>query len=64
MKCRLCDKDIENYNPDFNHLTINEELSADICGECTDKFMKWQGQKLAKLFPTKTMKKRFGGKSA
>jgi hypothetical protein len=57
MKCTLCNQEIENYNPAFNHLKIDETHSADICLVCSEKFTKWQGSIIAKLFPTKSMKK-------
>jgi hypothetical protein len=60
MKCTLCKKTIGRYNPDFHHFIIDETRSADVCGDCTDEFMKWQGKKMAVLFPTAVMKKRFG----
>jgi len=62
MKCRLCEKDIENYSADFNHLFLDKAHSADICLDCARKFSNWQGEIIAKLFPTKAMKKRFGEK--
>jgi beta-galactosidase GanA len=62
MKCILCEKTIDNYSPEFHHFTVDEEHSAEICGECTGKFLKWQGKRYALLFPTNAMKKRFGGK--
>ena len=62
MKCNLCEKIIGNYSPEFNHLVIDEKHSADICGECIDKFFNWQGKKYSVLFPTNAMKKKFGGK--
>ncbi len=61
MKCTLCKKDIVSYNPEFHHFVIDEKHSTDICGECTDKFFKWQGKKMSVLFPTNAMKKRYGG---
>jgi hypothetical protein len=62
MKCTLCEKPIEHYSPEFNHLEIDEKHTAEICGVCMDRIIKWQGKKYAVLFPTPAMKKRFGGK--
>ncbi|MFA6088679.1 MAG: hypothetical protein WC755_02330 [Candidatus Woesearchaeota archaeon] len=62
MKCALCNKIIENYNPLFHQLKINDSRSVDICQDCTDKFLKWQSSTMAKLFPSKLMKKRFENK--
>jgi hypothetical protein len=59
IKCRLCEQAIENYNPAFNRLKINESCSVDICQDCIDKFIKWQGSIIVKLFPTKALKKRY-----
>jgi hypothetical protein len=58
--CVLCEKPINNYNAGFNHFKIDESQEVDICLECVDKFSKWQQSILAKLFPTKAAKKRFG----
>ena len=63
MKCSLCEKDIADYSIGFNHLVIDEQHSFDICSACIDKFLKWHGKNLATLFPTKAMKKRYGGKN-
>jgi hypothetical protein len=57
MKCALCGKNIENYDTVLHRLKIDDTCSIDICQECIDKFVKWQGIKYAKLFPTKSMKK-------
>jgi hypothetical protein len=62
MKCELCKKPIEKYNPTLNNLKIDENCNVDLCQDCIDKFMKWQQGIYARLFPTKTMKKRFGSK--
>jgi len=59
MDCTLCKKPIEKYDARFNHLKIDESVSADICQSCIDKFFIWQGELYAKLFPTTAMKKRF-----
>jgi hypothetical protein len=59
MKCVLCNQDIKNYNPIFHQLQIDESRAVDICPECIDKIMKWQGNIISNLFPTKAMKKRF-----
>ena len=57
MKCKLCKKNIENYNLKFNHLKIDEINSIEICSGCIDKFLKWQQEIFANLFPTKIAKK-------
>ncbi len=62
MECVLCKKKIENYVAEFNRLEIGESLSVGICQDCIDKFMKWQGSKIARLFPTKAMKKMLNKK--
>lgn len=59
MKCKLCEQTINNYDSAFNQLKIDETHTAEICSECIQKFMNWQGSKIAKLFPTKALKKRF-----
>ncbi len=60
MKCTLCEKDIDGYDASFNHLVIDETRAVDVCNACIDKFMAWRGKVLATLFPTNTMKKRYG----
>jgi hypothetical protein len=60
MICNLCENPIDKYNPDFNHLVIDEHHAIDICPECVDKFAKWQSKIYAVLFPTHTMKKIYG----
>ena len=62
MKCTLCNKLIKDYSVEFNHLEINENHAVDICKDCINKFEKWQQAKIAKLFPTKIMKKIFNKK--
>ena len=62
MKCTLCDKSINNYSAEFNHLEIDKIHSVDFCAGCIEKIMKWQQTKIAKLFPTKIIKKVFDKK--
>ena len=57
MNCKLCKKSIENYNPEFNQLKIDGSHNVNICLDCINKFMKWQQETYAKLFPTKIAKK-------
>ena len=57
MNCSLCEKPIENYHSTFNHLKIDEKHEIDICQNCVEKIKKWQQEIIAKLFPTKNMKK-------
>ncbi len=60
MNCVLCEKPIKDYSPVFNQLQIDERRSVDVCKDCTEKFLRWQGEKLAALFPSKTMKRMYG----
>jgi len=60
MDCSLCKRPIERYDPSFHHLKIPPSIELDICDACTDAFLKWHGEKLARLFPTKALKERFG----
>jgi uncharacterized protein with PIN domain len=62
LKCSLCEKEIEAYSPEFNKLVIDESHAFDLCRECVDKFDHWRGQVLARLFPSRQMKKRFKGR--
>ncbi len=57
MNCSLCEKPIENYSTTFNHLKIDEKHKIDLCQNCVEKITNWQQEIIAKLFPTKTMKK-------
>ncbi|MFA5302999.1 MAG: hypothetical protein WC393_00490 [Candidatus Nanoarchaeia archaeon] len=59
MKCELCRKTIEKYNINFNCFVVDENHSINICPECIEKFIRWQSQILATLFPTTALKKRF-----
>jgi len=58
VKCFLCKNEINKYDPSFNQLIIDTH-SYEFCENCIDKFTEWRGEVLAKLFPTKNMKKRF-----
>ncbi|HLE06789.1 MAG TPA: hypothetical protein VI790_05515 [Candidatus Nanoarchaeia archaeon] len=57
VKCVLCNKTIDNYSSDFNHLVISESRSVDVCKDCIDKFVNWRRVILCKLFPTKAGKR-------
>ena len=57
MQCTLCEKTIEKYTPAFHHLVIDETHAVEICQDCIDIVIAWQGKKIAVLFPTKAMKK-------
>jgi len=48
---------VQNYQPALHHLTINESKGVDICQDCTDTFIKWQGSIFAKLFFNKSDEK-------
>ncbi|MFH1811746.1 MAG: hypothetical protein ABIJ09_23605 [Pseudomonadota bacterium] len=62
MKCALCQEPIEDYCVELHQLKLNEHKAADICDACARKFITWHGEKLAKLFPTKAMKRMYGKK--
>jgi len=57
MNCKLCEKQIKNYNPEFDHLKLDDTHEIDLCQDCVEKFSKWQQTIIARLFPTKAMKK-------
>ncbi|MFA5764119.1 MAG: hypothetical protein WC915_04875 [archaeon] len=57
MNCKLCESDITNYSIEFNHLKINQTHEIDLCEDCIEKFTKWRQEKIARLFPTKNMKR-------
>jgi hypothetical protein len=59
MKCILCQKEIIKYDSRFHHIKIDDSHEVDICPECMDKIVKWQGKIYSELFPTKALKKRF-----
>ena len=61
MDCSLCKKPIENYSREAHNIAMAGSCLADICDDCADRIVKWQGKRLARMFPTKAMKKRFGG---
>ncbi|MBN2202573.1 MAG: hypothetical protein JW700_00070 [Candidatus Aenigmarchaeota archaeon] len=56
MKCKLCEKEIENYSQEFNQLVIDNS-KVNICSNCLTKIAKWQTKNFAKFFPTKAMKR-------
>lgn len=58
--CSLCGREISRYSQELNHLEIDESHSADLCQDCIDRFIRWQGKVISRLFPTKVMKKRYG----
>ncbi len=57
--CALCGKAILDYYPGFNRLDL-EEGSVDLCQDCIGRFLEWQQRNLARLFPTRAAKRRFG----
>lgn len=59
MRCALCGRLIDGYAPTFNRLELGEGREAHLCAGCIDRFLKWQGERYARLFPTAAMKKRF-----
>ncbi len=59
MNCIICKKPIMEYKKELNNLKLDGSASADICLDCSDKFLKWQQEIFAKLFPTKAAKNRF-----
>jgi len=59
MKCKLCEKEIDHYSVEFNRMVIDDTRSVDICRDCIDTFLEWQGKKYATLFPTTAMKRRY-----
>ena len=56
-KCALCGNEIENYHADINCLKIDQTHAVGICSECIRKFLDWQQERYAALFPTKRAKK-------
>ncbi|PIZ56559.1 hypothetical protein COY28_00885 [Candidatus Woesearchaeota archaeon CG_4_10_14_0_2_um_filter_57_5] len=60
MDCALCKRPIADYDVVFNRLELDDGVAVDICASCVEKFSEWQGRLIAKMFPTKLMKKRFG----
>lgn len=62
MMCSLCNRSIKSYDPRFHHLVIDDASSVDICPDCIDKFIIWQGSIIRNIFPTNTLKKRSGSK--
>lgn len=56
MKCELCKKEINNFNPKLNQLQLEENI-VNICSNCTDKILEWQQNIFKELFPRKSNKK-------
>lgn len=59
IKCTLCESVIADYSTTFNHLTLDESHSAEICQDCVEKIIKWKQETYATLFPTPAIKRRF-----
>lgn len=57
MQCVLCQKPIESYDPMQHQLKLDDTKTVQICSDCTKKFLKWQQQLFAVLYPTKQAKK-------
>ncbi|MFH1399934.1 MAG: hypothetical protein ABIH41_00295 [Nanoarchaeota archaeon] len=55
--CALCGETIDQYDPALHRLRIKDDAFVDICPPCIDAFTAWQSKVLARLFPTKAMKK-------
>ncbi|MCY3412607.1 MAG: hypothetical protein INQ03_13295 [Candidatus Heimdallarchaeota archaeon] len=62
MKCDLCLEEIKNYSDVLNRFEISNDREIHICKVCVNKFMDWQREIHAKLFPTKTVKRMQEGK--
>ncbi len=60
MTCTLCQQPIERYSAELHRLHLDEEVAVDICDACAHKLVKWHAEKLARLFPTRTMKRLHG----
>ncbi len=60
MICALCRNQMKDYSPVLNRFEIDESHYAVICTDCIDKFLRWQRETMAKLFPTKAAKKMHG----
>ena len=56
-KCVLCEKSIENHDPDIHTLHIDDQRVVEICERCIQKLVRWHRDKLAKMFPTKATKR-------
>lgn len=56
--CALCQRPIEPYDPSMSRLELDGGRAADLCPACIDRFLRWQQDVFARLFPTAAMKKR------
>ncbi|HRK21946.1 MAG TPA: hypothetical protein PLX06_09060 [Fimbriimonadaceae bacterium] len=59
MECALCGNALVEPSDELNRLELDDGRSVLICTACIDRFLKWQGARIAKLFPTSALKRRF-----
>jgi hypothetical protein len=60
--CSLCSAPIADYVPALHHLRLPNQAEVDICDACSKALAEWHAEKLARLFPTRQMKKLVGRK--
>lgn len=58
--CALCRRPIADHRPDVHGLRLPAGRVVDLCEECVRAVVTWQGERLARLFPTRAMKRRYG----
>jgi hypothetical protein len=60
MQCKLCDRTIPGFDPKTHRLLLDDDREVAVCEPCALRLTDWLGERMARLFPTKTMKKRYG----
>ena len=62
MRCTLCEQPIDNHSPDMHTLRLTTDRVLEICDACARAILDWQAEKLARLFPTRALKRRFSNR--
>jgi hypothetical protein len=60
MTCTLCEQPIEPYRAELHQLHLTEERTVYLCDACAQRLLTWQGERLARLFPTRALKRLRG----
>ena len=55
--CALCSEEISPYSKELHHVVLDANKEVDICDRCSTRLADWHAEKLARLFPTKQMKR-------
>lgn len=62
MRCSLCEQPIDHHSPEIHTLRLHADRVVELCDACTRAILDWQVEKLARLFPTRALKRRFANR--